>query len=189
VHQEEARDARGVRWIEDAVQDVRFGVRALVKTPAFSIVAVLSLVLGIGVNTAIFTILKAALNPGTINAPETFVYVPGRWSKPAYDHLRANSSAFSCPPSQTPKARRYDPPGNYGVESTHRTAGCGPACPVVWEGNGEDHSPSPIPIARDDYRAKLDEDWIRVEPKIAPRILAARVELWLELRAGSAAHA
>ena len=95
VIQEESRDARGVRWIEDAVQDVRFGMRSLLKTPAFTAVAVLSLVLGIGVNTAIFTMLKVALRPGTIVEPETFVYIPGRWSKPAFDHLRSSAPAFS----------------------------------------------------------------------------------------------
>src|SRR5262245_55707026 len=63
VLQEESRDARGVRWIEDVVQDVRFGLRSLAKTPAFTIVAIASLVLGIGVNTAIFTMLKVASRP------------------------------------------------------------------------------------------------------------------------------
>ena len=94
--QEEARDARGVRWIDDTMQDVRFGVRSLVKTPGFTLVVMLSLVLGIGVNTAIFTMLKVALRPGTIDQPETFVSIPGRWSKPAYDELRANAPAFSA---------------------------------------------------------------------------------------------
>jgi macrolide transport system ATP-binding/permease protein len=94
--QEESRDARGVRWIEDAVQDVRFGLRSLIKTPAFTIVAIVSLILGIGVNTAMFTMLKVALRPGTIDEPETFIYVPGRWSKPAYDELRRGASALSA---------------------------------------------------------------------------------------------
>jgi macrolide transport system ATP-binding/permease protein len=107
--QEEARDARGVRWIEELLQDLRFGARSLRKAPAFTAVAVLSLVLGIGVNTAIFTILKVALHPGTIAEPETFVYLPGVWSKPAYDQLRASATAFSAVMARSTEATLVAP--------------------------------------------------------------------------------
>jgi len=56
---EECRDMRRVRPLEDLVRDVRVGVRLLVRSPIFSLVAILSLAIGIGANTAIFTLINA----------------------------------------------------------------------------------------------------------------------------------
>ena len=56
---EECRDARGTRWLEDLVQDFRYGIRVLWQRPGFSAVSVLTLALGIGATTAIFS----AVNP------------------------------------------------------------------------------------------------------------------------------
>ena len=52
------RDQRGLLWLEDLVQDLRYGTRALRRTPVFSAVAVITLTLAIGANTAIFSILN-----------------------------------------------------------------------------------------------------------------------------------
>src|SRR5262245_54798534 len=71
---EQCRDARGTRWLEDLLQDLRYGVRMLVKNPGFTVVAALTLALGIGANTAIFTVFNAAaLRPLPVNDAERVV--------------------------------------------------------------------------------------------------------------------
>lgn len=55
------RDARGTRWFEDLTQDVRYGWRGLLHNRSFTIVAVLTLALGIGANTAVFGVINALL--------------------------------------------------------------------------------------------------------------------------------
>jgi putative ABC transport system permease protein len=58
---QDCREARGVNLIETILQDLRFAVRLLCKTPATSTVALLSLALGIGANTAIFSLVDAVM--------------------------------------------------------------------------------------------------------------------------------
>jgi predicted permease len=58
---DQCRESLGLRLLDELRQDVRYASRSLVKNPGFTIVAVLTLALGIGINGAVFAVLKSAL--------------------------------------------------------------------------------------------------------------------------------
>ena len=85
-------------------QDVRFGLRMLLKNPSFTIVAVLSLALGIGANTAIFSLFDAVLlkqlpvkNPEQLVALDTFNErgEQRNFAHPVFESLRASNKVFT----------------------------------------------------------------------------------------------
>jgi predicted permease len=107
---ERGRAAWGWRWLEDFLQDLRFGTRMLRKNPGFTIVAVSTLALGIGVNTAIFTLVHAVMLKSLPVAKPQQLYNLGddqnccvisgiqdnftMFSVPLYEQLRDHSPEF-----------------------------------------------------------------------------------------------
>lgn len=79
---EESREAHRARSAESLVADVRFALRSLRRSPAFTTAAVLTLALGIGGSTAIFTVVNAVLlRPLPIPRPDDFRYVGWTWAQ------------------------------------------------------------------------------------------------------------
>jgi len=76
---ESSRDVWGLTWLVDLAQDVRFGMRLLGRNPGFAGAAVLSLALGIGGNSAIFSLLDALVfRPLPVAAPDKLVLLGAR---------------------------------------------------------------------------------------------------------------
>ncbi len=101
---EECRDARGVSFIEAAIQDVRYGLRMVGKSRALTAILVITLTLGIGVNTAIFSVLNGWLFRSLpVRAPKQITVLAfhpkdvsdSHFSYPDFVDFRKQPSAFS----------------------------------------------------------------------------------------------
>jgi hypothetical protein len=100
---EECRDARG-RWLDDLAKDLHYAARTLRQSPGFLAVSVLSRALGIGANTAIFTLVNAVmLRSLPVQAPERLVQIsrlrengkPGVLSYPLFEYFRDDLKSIS----------------------------------------------------------------------------------------------
>lgn len=103
---EEVRAARVGAWLDRLLQDLRFGLRMLRKSPGFAVVAILTLALGIGANTAIFSVVSALfLHPPGVSGPARVVALRARYDKlglrdivvsaPDFAQIRASHTIFS----------------------------------------------------------------------------------------------
>ena len=105
---ESVRDVRAGVWLDTLMQDLRYGVRTLAKNPSFTLIAMATLALGIGANTAMFSLLdQVVLRLLPVRDPERVVIVretgnhygnsfgPNTISWPMFEDLRDNNQVFS----------------------------------------------------------------------------------------------
>ena len=100
---EDCRRALGLRLADELLQDLRFGWRTLRGNPGFTAAALLSLALGIGANTAVFTMVdEVLLRPIAVPAPEQLYFIAHGPTKvrtnsnyPIYEAYRDGTHAFS----------------------------------------------------------------------------------------------
>ena len=81
--------------IERLIQDVRWAVRGLLRSPAFTLLAVFTLALGIGANSAIFSVLNGVLlEPLPFPHPEQLVYITSQFPKLGFDQFPVDAAEF-----------------------------------------------------------------------------------------------
>jgi hypothetical protein len=99
---EHQRDARGVRWIDDLRRDVRFAWRHLARHPLFASAAVLTMAVGIGINTTVFTVADTVLRKGfpLVERNDRLAYLTSGVgccvSVPDFDDWRRDARSFSA---------------------------------------------------------------------------------------------
>jgi predicted permease len=117
---ERSRDVLPLRWARDAMQDVRYGLRGLRKSPRFTIAAVLTVVLGVGANATIFSVLHPLLfKPLPYPEPERIVSVfrtspqSDRWPHSMANYLdhRARNTVFEHLAATNREDTSYAEPG------------------------------------------------------------------------------
>jgi predicted permease len=97
---EQCRDMRRINWIEEVLKDLRYALRIWVKSPGFTAVALISLAVGIGGNTAIFSLVDAILlRTLPVPQPQQLLEVSrpggGTLSYPMYEIIRDRNQVFS----------------------------------------------------------------------------------------------
>jgi len=89
---EEGREARGVNFLDQLIQDLCYGLRAMRKSPGFTTVVVLTMALGIGITTSVFSVLKAVvLNPLPYQNAERLAVL---WTDNAKQNLHEERTSY-----------------------------------------------------------------------------------------------
>ncbi len=183
LYKEECRDARGTGSLENVARDLRYSIRTLRRTPLFTAIAIVTLALGIGANTTVFTFVEdILLRSFPAHDPRQLVSL--NWgeivniSYPNYADFRDRNTVFSnlvatrfSPVSMSIKAREnlrvwgYEASGNY-----FETLGITPELGRFF-GPAEDGKPNanPVVVISDRYwRSRLAGD---------PRIIGSAVKI------------
>jgi predicted permease len=94
---EHSRDAWIVGWLDTVSRDVRYAFRSFARNPGFSVIAVLTLALGIGANTAIFRLVDAVLLRALpVQSPEQLLAIRGSFSYWRFEQLRDRNEVFGA---------------------------------------------------------------------------------------------
>jgi len=142
------RDERSPLWIEQAVQDLRYALRMLARSPGFAAVAILTLALGIGANSAIFSVIDAVMLRA-LPAEDSQRLVVFSWNSHHEPKLRRHSSYGDCDDDYRRRDCAFSVPF-YEILRSHTAAFSGVAAfagpfEVGFSGNG------PANIARGEY--------------------------------------
>ena len=93
---EEYRNTRGIRWLDELWQDLRYAQRVLTRSPGFTIVVISVLALGIGANTAVVSIIDTVVfRPLPVWRPDQLANIVGRVSYPDYLEIKNSDQIFS----------------------------------------------------------------------------------------------
>jgi putative ABC transport system permease protein len=175
------RDQRGLPWLDDLTRDLRHGVRVLGRSPVFTVVTLLTLALGIGANTAIFTIVNGVLlRPlGHPNA-EQLMYLDaqssvlglteGVVSAPEYLELRKTDRVFAAVGAYTTGA------AGYTTSEVNLTAGGRPV--RVRSVSADAHLLNALGVQPAQGRLFSEEETARWTGTLAPPIAMLSHELW-----------
>src|SRR6476660_6998259 len=183
--EEECRDMRRVNFVENLVQDVRYTIRSLAKSPGFTLAVAATLALGIGANTAIFTIVHGVLlRPLDYPKPDQLMYLSAEspatggtrnpLSAPEYTEFRQMNRSFAA-------VGAYETGGAaYTTGEVNLTAGltAGDRPLRVHSISVEAHLLKALSIQPEEGRFFSDEETARWTGTLPPPIAILSHELW-----------